>query len=141
VITVKTYDALLSSRLQHSKELLGGALKDKLEEIAHDAVHTTLTSVGVHTKNNNIGAVDTGAYLMSFSFSAGAGRPRGKSSRNKGKHNNPAGEAMANLYNDINKIDLLSSTRITLRNNSPHARYVEFKHGFYIFTKLRNKHG
>lgn len=140
MMTISTDEAELARRLNTLEDYVGDALKDKLEEIAYDAVNTTLTSVGVHTKDKNIGAVDTGAYLLSFSFTAGAGRPRGKSSRG-GKYPNPVGEAMSNLAQDISRIDLLSSTRITLRNNSPHAQYVEFKHGYYIFTKLRNKHG
>ena len=34
--------------------------------------------------------VDTGAYITSFSFSTGAGRPRGKSSRRKQGNQPPA---------------------------------------------------
>ena len=121
-------------------------LEDTLYSIANDAVNLTITSVGTNTKNLNVGAVDTGAYIQSFSFGVGSGRPRGKSSRKKRRGVSPNSlrdDAMFNLTADIKRANLKNSTstRITLRNGSPHANFVEFKHGFYIFAKLKRKYG
>lgn len=102
-------------------------VKDRLEYIANYAVV--------------VSPVDTGAYVTSFSYVVGAGRPRGKSSTNRPKANRE--EAMSkgreNLYSDISKLDLSDVDRITLRNGSPHAEKVEKKHS--VFTKVRNKFG
>ena len=102
-------------------------LKDKLEAIADYAVV--------------VSPVKTGAYVESFSFAVGAGRPRGKSSNNRPMANREAAmqDARTNLYSDIDKMDLTKSDKVTLRNGSPHAVEVEKKHS--VFTKVRNKFG
>jgi hypothetical protein len=107
------------------------AVRDKLIDIAQTAVLAS--------------PVDTGAYVTSFSYTVGAGRPRGKSSRNK-PTNQDAGAmrkvGFGNLVSDINKVpNLLNTTAITLRNGSPHATAVEYKHGYHVFAKVRNIHG
>jgi hypothetical protein len=91
----------------------------------------------------SISPVDTGAYVESFSFTVGAGRPRGKSSRNKPKVSREQATEVArsNLYGDAERFNLETSDKITLRNNAPHARAVEDKHGYGVFTKVRNKFG
>jgi len=45
------------------------------------------------------------------------------------------------LYGDAERFNLETSNKITLRNNAPHARAVEDKHGYGVFTKVRNKFG
>jgi len=91
----------------------------------------------------SISPVDTGAYVESFSFTVGAGRPRGKSSKNKPKVSREQATSIArnNLYGDAERFNLETSNKITLRNNAPHARTVEDKHGYGVFTKVRNKFG
>jgi len=91
----------------------------------------------------SISPVDTGAYVESFSFTVGAGRPRGKSSKNKPKVSREQATSIArnNLYGDAERFNLETSNKITLRNNAPHARAVEDKHGYGVFTKVRNKFG
>lgn len=91
----------------------------------------------------SISPVDTGAYVESFSFTVGAGRPRGKSSKNKPKVSREQATSVArnNLYGDAERFNLETSNKITLRNNAPHARAVEDKHGYGVFTKVRNKFG
>lgn len=128
-------------KLDRLEEAAEDALRDKLNAVANDAVNYTLMST---SKKGKTGAVDTGAYITSFSFAVGAGRPRGKSSKNKTRNvsaSSVAGLARAQLQADISRADLKSSTRITLRNASPHAYYVEHKHGYKIFAQLRRKHG
>lgn len=113
------------------------AIRDKLERIANTAV--------------NLSPVDTGSYVTSFSFSVGAGRPRGKSSDNKPKDQNVGSmrqEGLSNLISDLNKItDLRSTTSITLRNGSPHATDVEnggpswIRSGYKVFAQIGNIYG
>lgn len=111
-------------------------VSDQLIEIAQTAV--------------SFSPVDTGAYVTSFSYSVGAGRPRGKSSDNKPKGQNPQAmrqEGLSKLMSDINKIDLKNTTRITLRNASPHAQDVENsgptwrRSGYKVFAQIRNIYG
>lgn len=111
-------------------------VSDQLVDIAQTAV--------------NLSPVDTGAYVTSFSYSTGAGRPRGKSSDNKPKDQNPQAmrqEGLSNLMSDINKIDLKNTTSITLRNASPHASDVENggptwrRAGYKVFAQVRNIYG
>ena len=98
----------------------------------------------------NLSPVDTGAYVTSFSYSTGAGRPRGKSSDNKPKDQNPQAmrqEGLSNLISDINKVDLKNTTSITLRNASPHASDVENggptwrRAGYKVFAQIRDIYG
>ena len=110
-------------------------VSDQLIEIAQTAV--------------NLSPVDTGAYVTSFSYSVGAGRPRGKSSDNKPKGQNAQAmrqEGLSNLMSDINKVDLKNTTSITLRNGSPHAYDVEEgtnwrRAGYKVFAQIRNIYG
>ena len=125
-------------KLQSLDEYAGQELEDKLYAIANDAVRTTLTST---SNKGKIGAVDSGAYLESFSFALGSGRPRRRVYKGSQKSFNPEQTALQNLLFDIKKVDLMSSTRITLRNGSPYARKVEYNYGYRIFAKLRRKHG
>jgi hypothetical protein len=125
-------------KLQSLEEYAGQELEDKLYAIANDAVRTTLTST---SNKGKIGAVDSGAYLESFSFALGSGRPRRRVYRGNQKSFNPEQLALQNLLSDIKRVDLMSSTRITLRNGSPYARKVEYNYGYRIFAKLRRKHG
>ena len=122
------------------EEMAEQAVEEQVKRIADFAVNTTLTS---KSNKGKMGAVDTGAYITSFSISYGRGRPRGKSSRRK-QRNNPdlvgLGEvARANLYSDISKVDFLNTSTVYLRNASPHAEFVEYKHGYYIFAKIERE--
>ena len=107
--------------------LIEEEVKDQLEYVAN---YATVVS-----------PVDTGAYVTSFSYAVGAGRPRGKSSANRPKANREEAisKGRENLYSDINKLDLSNVDKVTLRNGSPHAEDVEKKYS--VFTKIRNKFG
>lgn len=125
VVVNKSFDDKLNKMVELAEE----EVKDRLEHVANYALF--------------ISPVDTGAYVESFSFTVGAGRPRGKSSANRPKV--PRGQAIevarANLYSDLERFKLGSSDTITLRNNAPHAQKVEDIHGYSVFTKVRNKFG
>jgi hypothetical protein len=115
----------------------------QIEERAEEAIKEELTSIAQTAVN--LSPVDTGAYVTSFSYSVGSGRPRGKFSAGKPRGQNPTAmreEGFNNLTSDIARIpNLMDTTSIVLRNNSPHARVVEDKHGYSVFTKLRNLYG
>jgi len=90
--------------------------------------------------------VDTGAYITSFSFSTGAGRPRGKSSHRKERNQPPAqkaSEGRALLEVDLGKINFEEVSIVTLRNGAPHGSSenwgVERNHR--VFERLRIKYG
>jgi hypothetical protein len=129
--TTLKVNASYKNKMQQIEQLAEDAVKDRLVEIAQTAVRHS--------------PVDTGAYVTSFSYSVGAGRPRGKSSANKPRNQNPNSkrdEGLANLMSDITKLgELKGTTRITLRNAAPHAEAVETKHGYSVFAKLRNLYG
>ena len=114
---------------------------DKLEDDVERQTKEELFSIADYAIS--ISPVDTGAYVESFSFTVGAGRPRGKSSKNKPKVSREQATSIArnNLYGDAERFNLETSNKITLRNNAPHARTVEDKHGYGVFTKVRNKFG
>ena len=137
---VKVNKGVLRSELDKIRDHVEMQAKDHVKRIADFAVDTTLTS---KSSKGKMGAVDTGAYITSFSISYGRGRPRGKSSHRKPR-NNPdlvgLGEvARADLYSDISKIDFFDTSKVSLRNNSPHAELVEYKHGYYIFAKIERE--
>ena len=126
----------LQRKIDGLKELAEQQVERKLVDIAQTAV--------------DLSPVDTGAYVTSFSFSTGAGRPRGKSSKGKPKANAQAArsEGLSNLIKDLERIpSLLDTTSIVLRNNSPHAVAVEYggrgwkTSPYFVFTKLRNIYG
>ena len=126
----------LQRKIDGLKALAEQQVERKLVDIAQTAV--------------DLSPVDTGAYVTSFSFSTGAGRPRGKSSKGKPRANPQAArsEGLSNLIKDLERIpSLLDTTSIVLRNNSPHAVAVEYggrgwkTPPYFVFTKLRNIHG
>jgi hypothetical protein len=129
----------LQRKIDGLKALAEQQVERKLIDMAIDAVGLGTIRV----------PVDTGAYVTSFSFNVGAGRPRGKSSKNKPKANEQAArnEGLSNLTQDLERIpSLLDTTRIELRNNSPHANDVERgegwpkTNGYFVFTQLKRKY-
>jgi len=134
---------------------------DKLEAIAKEGVIDKLEAIASDVVR--FSPVDTGAYVTSHSFKTNtSSRGRGKSSRNKTPNQNPQAMREAgyqNLMSDIANIELDGLSKITLRNDSPHANVVETgtgtsgqrdttvdgfnrtQSGFWVYTKIRNKHG
>ena len=116
-------------------EVLGG-VKGKLQDIAKTAV--------------DLSPVDTGAYVTSFSYTVGAGRPRGKDSSNLPTGANVQGkqqEGYDNLMQDLTRVKSLEDLdNIQLRNGSPHADDVEYgeewhSSGYFVFAKLESIYG
>ena len=128
------------------------SLKQKMrlvEDTVEDLVRNKLFAIAETTVS--LSPVDTGAYVTSHSFKTNtSSRGRGKSSRNKPKKQNQQSmrqEGLDNLVQDINALDLSDTSRITLRNDSPHAQAVEYggpnwkRQGYYVYTQVRNIHG
>lgn len=129
-VTIKGLNVLDETKLligQMAEDLV----RDKLISIAQTAITAS--------------PVDTGAYVTSHSFKTNTtSRGRGKSSDNKPRGQDPSTkrqEGFDNLMSDIAGLDLEGMSKITLRNDSPHAQAVEYKHGYAVYTIVRNIHG
>ena len=131
------------------KQIVNISLNDKVENFIDDVVEEDVREVLYNLADDVIfwstPTVDTGAYITSFSFNVGAGRPRGKSSKNKPRRQSPqqkAAEGRENLQRDIDKLpDLVNKESVQLRNEAPHAQMVEDKHGYKVFAKVRREYG
>ena len=128
--TIKGINTIDETKLLLSQKT-EDAIKDRLVSIAQTAVTAS--------------PVDTGAYVTSHSFKTNtSSRGRGKSSANKPRGQDPETkrrEGLDNLIYDINNLDLKTLKKITLRNDSPHAQAVEYKHGHAVYTIVRSIHG
>ena len=127
-------------------------LHEGIDEAIELGVKYALEDIADYTINISTPTVDTGAYITSFSYNVGSGRPRGKSSEGRPKEADPqamASEGLNNLLNDINSIqDFNYRDTIVLRNGSPHAIDVEegganwrLTQPYKIFERVRNKYG
>ena len=126
-------------------------LKSKVDMAVELAVKDRLEKIADFTINLSLPTVDTGAYITSFSYNVGAGRPRGKTSEGRPKEADPqtmASEGLNNLLNDINSIqDFNYKDTIVLRNGSPHAIDVEEggprwrRVGYKVFAQIRDIYG
>ena len=139
------------------KEVLGlkktmSNLYEGIDEAIELGVKYALEDIATYTIDLSKPTVDTGAYITSFSYGVGSGRPRGKSSEGRPKEADPqtmATEGLNNLLNDINSIqDFNRKDNIVLRNGSPHAMDVEvgganwrLTQPYKIFERVRNKYG
>ena len=144
--TIKVNQSL-QGKLDSLEKKAEEIVRDKLERIASDVV--------------KLSPVDTGAYITSHSFktnSSSGGRSR--TSNNKPRGQNPSTFrqiAYAQLMSDIAEIDFKTLQKITLRNDSPHARIVEdgilgtmrdssvtdfdpTQTGYFVYKKIRNIH-
>lgn len=117
--------------------LLDEALEETAENLADFVIETTFFE-----NDRSRPAVDTGAFITSWSFAVGTGRPRGKSSRRKPRNQNAiqkAEEGRALLQQDIDKMDMkkVRKAGFTIRNGAPHAKYIDLKHFYGIEARIR----
>jgi len=137
------------SNILKEAEAIDAQLEQEVEafftQMARDTIEWSKRGSNPASKGVGMGGgVDTGAYITSFQFITGRGRPRGKSSkgRPKGQDPNKMGAiGFEQLMSDLSRVDFRNTTSLTLSNGSPHAYYVENKHGLLVFSKLRNKYG
>ena len=119
-------------------------MEEELERLAKQMIRMVAVDAIEWSKYSKPkGGVDTGAYITSFSFTTNkGGRPRGKSSHGRPRKQNAKemGDiGLSQLLSDLAKVDLLNTTSLTLRNNSPHASEVE-KH-LLVMNKIEVKYG
>lgn len=126
------------------KEVINTSLEDKLRELDDRVEEDKKEELMAFSKSLTdycAGFTDTGAFVTSFSFAVGAGRPRGKSSHGLPRRQDKeakADEGYQNLVEDLKKADLKGTTStIVLRNNAPHADYVDAKHGVLTYIGAR----
>ena len=123
---------------------LGKKLDEKLEaqfkaKLVRQANLAIAVTMGENAQSKP--ALDTGAYLRSWSFNK-QGRPRRVDSRRLTKGSGSSVDrdaAQAALYSDISQIKLKGTTAIYLQNGAPHAPYVEYKHRYYIMETIANR--
>lgn len=124
---------------------VSNSLKGK-KKLTEDRVESVLRSKLLAIAETAVGfsPVDTGAYVTSHSIKpSGSSYGRGVSSRRKPPRQEAEAkaESMDNLRGDISAMDVNDMKKVTLRNDSPHAQAVEYKHGYAVFAKVRNIHG
>ena len=118
---------------------------DKIRDFAELEAKSFTNDIADDAIRFSINFVDTGAYITSFSFSTGSGRPRGVTSRRK--HRNPSAAAQKAvegrdlLAGDIAELNFETLQNLKLRNGSPHADQVENYLQKKVFERLRIKYG
>lgn len=124
--SISINQASLSAKIKKLEAKVEEEVKDELERVAWSLVSGS--------------PVDTGAYVLSHTFSETGGKAgRGLSSNNKPRKQDwgtKAGEAMSQLRSDINAADLSKGHGI-FRNRAPHAVDVENKYLVYAKSKDR----
>lgn len=111
-------------------------LKEEARKLKEKEVTDLLTKAA--NTAVDISPIDTGAYILSHQItSGGAGRPRGKSTRGRKRGGGASAreEARSQLMSDISKVNFDSDT-FTIRNNAPHAVYVEEGNPYYSGRKV-----
>lgn len=117
---------------------------DRLSEIADNGVTEELHSIADTAINISIPFVRSGAYITSFSFNVGAGRPRGYTlhGRPQADPQERATVGRQQLTADIDRIQYPSEVGfIQLRNNAPHAGYSAVEKWYRVFEQVSNIHG
>jgi len=115
----------------------------QLDDNIDDLFRETLEEVAVTA--TSMSPVSTGAFVTSFSYIVGAGRPRGKSSEGRPRVGELGKDTMReegyqNLTSDISRIDFEKmSGSLTLSNGAPHAGIVDFNYN--ISGVLENLYG
>lgn len=126
-------------KLDRLSEIADNGVKEELHRIADTAINASLNTP---SRVGGSSFVRSGAYITSFSFNVGAGRPRGYTlhGRPQADPQERANVGRQQLTADIDRIQYPSEVGfIQLRNNAPHARSVE--KWYHIFGQVRNLHG
>lgn len=116
----------------------------RIPELADEGVIEELHSIADTAINISVPFVRSGAYITSFSFNVGAGRPRGYTlhGRPQADPQERANVGRQQLTADIDRIQYPSEVGfIELRNNAPHAGYRAVEKWYRVFEQVRNLHG
>mgnify|MGYP000034974099 FL=1 len=124
--SVRVNKSSVSAKIKALEANAEEAVKDELERVAWALVSGS--------------PVDTGAYILSHTFSETGGKA-GRRISSEGKPRKQdwgtkAGEAMQNLRDDIQSADLSKGYGI-FRNRAPHAVDVENK--YLVYTKSKDR--
>lgn len=125
---VKIDQAGLDRKLKLLEQTAEEQAKDRLVDIAQFATSRS--------------PVDTGAYVTSFSMKHSYSSGRGRTSRNKPTQQSPEAkrkEGLSQLLGDIETLKPLEQPLVVLSNGSPHADAVEYKHGYAVFTQVKDR--
>lgn len=115
-------------KLTKSKKSVEDRARNRLLEIAQSLVEYS--------------PVDTGAYVTSHTAKANNTRSRGRSRSSKGKpqfqnKQDKQFEGYQQLASDIRAFDMEDLSKVTFRNDSPHARLVEDDYGYGPYRKTK----
>ena len=129
----------LKKKLSRVREIADNGVEEELHQIADTVINASLITP---SRIGGSSFVRSGAYITSFSFNVGAGRPRGYTlhGRPQADPQERANVGRQQLTADIDRIKDPSEVGfIQLRNNAPHARSVE--KWYRVFGQVRNLHG
>jgi len=125
---VKFNKAALDKKLLMAEQTVEEKVKDQLVDVAQFATSRS--------------PVDTGAYVTSFSIKHSYSSGRSRTSNNKPRGQSPEAkrqEGLSQLVADIETLKPLENDLIVLSNGSPHANEVEYKHGYAVFSQVKDK--
>jgi len=125
---VKFNKSALDKKLLLAEQTVEEKVKDQLTDIAQFATSRS--------------PVDTGAYVTSFSVKHSYSSGRSRTSNNKPRGQSPEAkrqEGLSQLVADIETLKPLENDLIVLSNGSPHANEVEYKHGYAVFSQVKDK--
>lgn len=125
---VKIDQAGLDRKLKLLEQTAEEQAKDRLVDIAQFATSRS--------------PVDTGAYVTSFSMKHSYSSGRSRTSRDKPTQQSPEAkrqEGLSQLLGDIETLKPLEQPLVVLSNGSPHADVVEYKHGYAVFTQVKDR--
>jgi len=120
-----------------------GGFSDKmklLEQTAEERAKDKLIDIAQFATSRS--PVDTGAYVTSFSMKHSYSSGRSRTSNNKPRGQSPDAkrqEGLSQLLVDIETLRPLENDLIVLSNGSPHANEVEYKHGYAVFSQVKDK--
>tara|TARA_R110000823_G_C15522732_1_gene455805 strand:+ start:41 stop:460 length:420 start_codon:yes stop_codon:yes gene_type:complete len=129
----------LKKKLARLSEIADDGVTEELHQIADTVINVSLNTP---SRVGGSSFVRSGAYITSFSFNVGAGRPRGYTlhGRPQADPQERANVGRQQLTADIDRIQYPSEVGfIQLRNNAPHARSVE--KWYRVFGQVSNIHG
>jgi len=111
-----------------------------LEQTAEERAKDKLVDIAQFATSRS--PVDTGAYVTSFSMKHSYSSGRSRTSNNKPRGQSPEAkrqEGLSQLLVDIETLRPLENDLIVLSNGSPHANEVEYKHGYAVFSQVKDR--
>lgn len=111
-----------------------------LEQTAEERVKDRLIDIAQFATTRS--PVDTGAYVTSWSMKHSYSSGRSRTSNNKPRGQDPIAkrqEGLSQLVADIETLRPLDNDLVVISNGSPHATEVEYKHGYMVFSQIKDR--